>query len=213
MNGEMELDPKRVVEEGWDRIGERYAQVAASTQRVMDIRSRYVSALAARLPSGAKVLDLGCGSGIPTTRQLAEHFAVTGVDISSQQVERAKRNVPGASFIQGDMTALELPPGSFDAVTAFFSIFHLPRQEQPELLGSIARWLRPGGFFVGVMSGKDDEVDYVERWMGAPMFWSGYDSETNKGLVRESGLSIISSEEISDSDDSFLWLIAQKPVR
>ena len=44
------------------------------------------------------------------------------------------------------------------------------------------------------------------------MFWSGYDSDTNKKLVQEAGLEIASAEETQDSDGHFLWLTARSPV-
>jgi 2-polyprenyl-3-methyl-5-hydroxy-6-metoxy-1,4-benzoquinol methylase len=49
------------------------------------------------------VLDLGCGAGVPVAREMiARGFKVTGVDISAQQIEQARRNVPEAQFIEGD---------------------------------------------------------------------------------------------------------------
>ena len=203
------IEPKKVVEEGYDRIGERYAQELGMTRQ--ELRSRQVSYLMNALPCGSELLDLGCGAGTPTTKRLAEHFAVTGVDISQCQVERARRDIPGATFIRADMTSLRLPRCSFDAVTAFFSIIHVPRDEQPDLFRSIAAWLRPKGLLFATMTARGKEIDFDECWMGAPMFWSGHDSDTNKRIVREAGLDIVRTEETQDSDGHFLWLMARKP--
>ena len=203
------IEPKKVVEEGYDRMGERYAHELGITRQ--DLRSRQVSYLMNELPGGSELLDLGCGAGTPTTKRLAEHFTVTGVDISQRQVERARRDIPGATFIRADITSLHLPPCSFDAVTAFFSIIHVPRHEQPDLLRSIATWLRPNGLFFATMTARSKEIDFDACWMGAPMFWSGHDSVTNKKTVREAGLEIVSAEETQDSDGHFLWFMARKP--
>ena len=78
------------------------------------------------------MLDIGCGAGVPVTQALSGRFAVTGVDISSEMVRQARANVPGATFIHGDITSVDFPDSSFDAVVAFYSIFHLPREEHPE---------------------------------------------------------------------------------
>ena len=99
-----DFDPKRIVASGYDKIGEWYAKQAVEWQD--EDRDRYTSLLVDSLPAGAKLLDLGCGAGIPTTRTIAEHFAVIGVDISTGQIERARRNVPNARFHRGDMTEL-----------------------------------------------------------------------------------------------------------
>jgi cyclopropane fatty-acyl-phospholipid synthase-like methyltransferase len=40
------------------------------------------------------VLELGCGAGVPDTQRLASHFRVTGIDISAEQVRRARTAVP-----------------------------------------------------------------------------------------------------------------------
>ena len=202
------IEHKKVVKEGYDRIGERYAQELGMTRQ--ELRSRHVSYLMNALPCGSELLDLGCGAGTPTTKRLADHFTVTGVDISQCQVERARRDVPEATFIRADMTSLRLPRCSFDAVTAFFSIIHVPRDEQPDLLRSIAAWLRPNGMLFATMTARGKEIDFDDCWMGAPMFWSGYDSDTNKRIVREAGLDIVRTEETQDSDGHFLWLMARK---
>ena len=206
-------DHKRTVALGYDKMGEAYGKLATRYRTAQ--RARYESILLDRLDEGARVLDLGCGSGIPTTRRLARKFQVTGVDISEKQVERARKNVPTAEFICADMAALDFPPDTFDGVSAFYSIIHLPRNEQAALLTAITNWLRPGGTFVACLGTGDHEVDYDETWVGAPMFWSTYDAETNRRLVEESGLQTISAlEETTTShgdSETFLWVVARKP--
>ncbi len=205
------MDPKQVVAQGYDLLGSRYSEHAGRS-REKD-RLRYESTLVTRLPAGAPVLDLGCGDGIPTTRRLAQHLDVTGVDISAQQVIRAEENVPSARFVHGDMTELDLPPASFDGVAAFFSIFHVPRREHSTLLKAIATWLRPGGLLVASMSVKGKEASYGDL-LGAPMYWSGFDSDTNERLVEEAGLRIVSARISVYGKDGlpgkFLWVIAEK---
>src|SRR5262245_18644559 len=137
------MDHKRIVEQGYDQIAERYAAVAARERS--DERARYTDLIVRSLPEGAYMLELGCGAGGPATQALAARFTLTGVDLSAHSVELARANVPNATFLHADMTALEFEPASFDAVVAFFSIIHVPREEQPGLLEQIARWLRPGG--------------------------------------------------------------------
>ena len=94
------------------------------------------------------MLDIGCGAGVPITRTLAERFCVTGLDISSEMVRRALVNVPEATFILGDIMSVEFPPHHFDAVVAYYTIFHLPREEHPELIRRIYTWLKPGGWIL-----------------------------------------------------------------
>jgi SAM-dependent methyltransferase len=204
---------KRIVEQGYDRVAERHRAWSAGIRQ--DERLRYTHELLDRLPSGAAVLELGCGQGTPTTRLLAERFNVTGVDISTRQLELARNAVPNATFLHADMASLDLPPQTFDGVAAFFSLIHVPREEHAALLERIARWLRPGGVLVATMGVRDSPGDVEENWLGAPMFFSHWDAATNRHLVEQAGLRIISArEETSDEDGApvtFLWVVAEQP--
>jgi SAM-dependent methyltransferase len=206
-------DPKRVVSQGYDAVGDAYVKWTAHS--ATDTRQRYTDILLQGLLAGAVVLDLGCGAGLPTTWALAQRFQVTGVDISPRQIERARRNVPNARFQQADMSTLNFAPGSFDGgVAAFYSIIHVPREEQEALLRKIAGWLRPGGLFVAAMGAGSTEAGYEPDWLGAPMYWSHFDGSTNRRLVEAAGLEIVSAqEELEDEDGTpvrFLWVVARK---
>lgn len=207
------LDPKQVVEQGYDEVAEHYLKWI-QTARIEE-RARYTAVLFERLFRGAQVLDLGCGAGVPTAQELARHFKVTGVDISKQQIALARRNVPTAEFFQADIAQLEFRPESFDAVIAFYTLIHVPRQEQFQVLQKIREWLRPGGLFVATMSTHSMKRDFGEDFLGARMFWSGFDAETNKRLVEDAGLRIIRAQEETsvefDKPVTFLWVIADKP--
>ena len=137
------VDPKQIVADGYDRIAEQYGAWASQVRQ--EERAKYTAVLLEKLPVGAAVLDLGCGAGLPTTHQLAERFAVTGVDLSARQVALAQHNVPTATFLHTDMTQLDFDPMSFDGVAAFYSLLHVPRHEHLGLLRKITAWLRAGG--------------------------------------------------------------------
>lgn len=207
------MDPKRIVEQGYDIIADRYAAWAAGART--HERERYMAVLEDALPPGAAVLDLGCGTGVPVARRLSERFAVTGVDLSSQHVEMARRNVPAAAFMQADMTALAFTPGSFDAITAFYSITHVPRDEHAALLRSIVSWLRSGGLFVAALGHRTTVGEVEDDWLGVPMYFSHFDSAANRRLVEDTGLQIVSARaETADEDGvpvTFLWIVARKP--
>ncbi len=207
------MDPKLIVAHSYDQIAERYADWTAASRN--DPRGRYMEILMAALPEGASVLELGCGSGNLTTRRLAERFVVTGVDISARQIALAQQHARNARFIHADMTTLDLPTASFDAVASFYAISHVPREEHPTLLRAVERWLRPGGVFMATMGAGPSEGEVEEDWLGAPMYFSHYDAETNRHLVQKAGMQIErASVEMTDEDGEqvpFLWIVARKP--
>jgi hypothetical protein len=113
------------------------------------------------------------------------------------------------------MAELDPPPESYDGVAAFYALFHVPREQQPQLLRDIASWLRPGGLLVATMSTQASSGDVEEDWLGAPMYWSSYDSATNVRLVQEAGLVVLQAREETVEEHgqevSFLWIVARKP--
>lgn len=202
---------KRTVAAGYDALAETFGEWGARVEG--DPWARFLDDVADRLPAGALVLDLGCGNGTKIAR-LADRFEVTGVDLSERQVRLARAAVPTASFVQADFTELDAPADSFDAVTALYSIVHVPRDEHPALLDRIRGWLKPGGLFLASLShvGGPDRVD---EWLGVEMFFSGFDAETNSRLVREAGFELLANDVVwmhePEGDTAFLWVLARKP--
>jgi len=187
-----------------DSFGEWSARVEG------DPRDGFLEEFIERMPDSACVLDLGCGAGTPSTKRLAETFRVTGADISSAQIALARRNVPEATFILGDVLDLDLPNASFDGVTALYSISHIPREDHRRLFGMVRQWLRPGGVFLASL-GVGDIPDWTGDWLGVPMFFSSHNAATNLRLLAESGLEVIRSQEVSmrepEGDVTFLWVM------
>ncbi|WP_329789727.1 class I SAM-dependent methyltransferase [Lentzea sp. DG1S-22] len=199
---------KRTVENGYDAIAQRY--LAWSAQIADDPRSHYLAEFDRRLPEGAKVLELGCGAGVPCSRKLAERHDVLGVDLSARQVELARANVPGARFEKADMTALDFPDGEFDGVAAFYSILHVPRAEQPALFAGIARWLKPGGLFLASLGVGTPDV--TETWLGVEMFFGSNTPERNRELLTEH-LEIVVDDLVTMHEPdpaTFHWVLARR---
>lgn len=210
----MSAGHKRLVESGYDLVAERYLATKTADD---PLALSALEEMARDLRPGAPVLDLGCGAGVPATRWLAESgFAVTGVDISERQLDLARKLVPTATFLKADMTELDFEPEALDAVVAFHSIIHVPREEHPALLAKIHRWLRPGGFFLTTLTVTDyeGEDEDWEGW-GAAMRWSHYDAETNEKMLREAGFDVIYAEPrtgggTGDEEETWLWVLARK---
>lgn len=202
---------KRTVEAGYDALAGRFGEWMARVEG--DPWERFVDELADRLPAGARVLDLGCGNGAKIAR-VADRFDVVGVDISERQLQLARAAVPEATFHQADFTELDLPAETFDAVTALYSIVHVPRDEQPALFARILYWLKPGGLFLASLSHVGGE-DRVDEWLGVDMFFSGFDANTNRRLVREAGFELIDDQLVwmqePEMEVAFLWVLVRKP--
>jgi ubiquinone/menaquinone biosynthesis C-methylase UbiE len=104
-----------------------------------------------KLPNGASVLDVCCGSGasaIPAAQAVGPDGSVIGVDLAENllKLARTKANRLGLRnihFQSGDLTALPFADRSFDAVVCVFGIFFVPDMEAA--LRELKRVLRPNG--------------------------------------------------------------------
>jgi SAM-dependent methyltransferase len=206
-------DAREIVARGYDAIAERYLEW--SPLRPSRPRLAYLERARALIPEGSRVLELGCGAGVPMTRALAEGRDLTGVDISATQVELARRNVPAATFVHADMTHLAFDAASFDAVVAFYSLTHVPRDDVPPLLARIRDWLRPGGTFIASMGVEDDPGTIEQDWLGVDMYFSHFNARKNRRLVEDAGLVVDSAEVLAEPEDRcaarFLWVVAHRP--
>jgi SAM-dependent methyltransferase len=208
------VDPKRIVADGYDRIADRYLEWSAL--RPSAARRWALDLADALIPRGADVLELGCGAGIPMTARLAAGRRLTGIDLSSEQIRRARRKVPGASFRVADLATLDWPAASVDAVIAFYSLTHVPCDEHAALFGRVREWLRPGGLFLASLGVEDDPGGVEADWLGVDMYFSHFSARASLRLLAEAGLVVEQSETRTEPEDRhdarFLWVVARRPV-
>ncbi|UCE65634.1 MAG: methyltransferase domain-containing protein [Candidatus Zixiibacteriota bacterium] len=193
-----------VVRAGYDKLAELYA-----TEREKFDNWAEVKAFTSKLPEAARVLDAGSGTGTPIAEFLVRSgFEVVGIDISPAMVETARKNIPGTTFLQMDMTRLDFPPASFDGVISTYAIIHVPRETHAGLFESFYRVLKSGGtMLVSVASWEWEEfADY----MGVDMFWSHYDSDRNESLITAAGFEIEFGCTVESGGETHHWVLAHK---
>lgn len=216
-------DMKARLKSSYDAIADIYADSFTSPDD--PVRLHYLGLLISRLQSSvadtASVLELGCGAGIPATKHVLSVeeplIHVTGNDLSTAQLALARENLAKyndrLTLIEGDMMSLAFPPATFDAVTGFYSIIHLPREEQTQLIRSIVRWLKPGGFFLANFAVDESSGNIEERWLGQDegwMYWSAWGEEGSVTMLEEAGLEILLREKKQvEGDANFVWLLAK----
>jgi SAM-dependent methyltransferase len=203
---------RALVRRGYDAISLAYRgdDGAPASPSAADV-TRYagwVDELARLLPAGARVLDLGCGAGVPATRDLAAlGLNVLGVDFSAVQVHRAHRLVPAAGFVQADMIELAVQPGSLDAVVSFYALIHVPLTDQRVLLPRIRDWLRPGGYALVIVGAE--RWTGTENYLGAAMFWDHADTGTYLRWLESAGLVPVWHRYIKEGEGGHGLILAQ----
>ncbi len=193
----MTLDPeglRKVSAETLAHYDERAADFWAGT-RDHDVRQNIEALLRnIQVPPPFTILDFGCGPG----RDLAAfsklgHVAI-GLEGSARFAQMA-RDFSGSEVWRQDFLALDLPPGKFDGVFANASLFHVPGQELPRVLGDLRATLKPGGvLFCSNPRGANEEgwnrgrygaYHDLEAWRG---FMSGVGFSELEHYYRPEGL-------------------------
>ena len=205
-------DPRTsLVAAGYDAMVDTYESWRRRIEA--DPSAEWCAELVDRLAPGATVVELGCGGGTTETRLLAERFRLTGIDLSPAQLERARRRVPAAEYLEADITTIELPTGSLDAVAAFYVLNHVPREHLGPLLERIHGWLRPGSLLVASL-GASDNPGWTGHWLGAPTYFAGFSPDTNRHLLDAAGLTRIRDELVTirepDGEATFHWVLARR---
>lgn len=201
-----------LVRRGYDAISVAYrgddGLPAGSSSEDVSRYAGWVEELASLLPSRAVVLDLGCGAGLPATRDLTDHgLRVVGADFSVVQLSRARRLVPAASLVQADMTALDLQQGSLDAVVSFYALIHVPLEDQRALFPRIRSWLRQGGYLLAITGA--DRWTGVETYLGAEMFWDHADTATYLRWLTVARLEPVWHRHIPEGDSGHSLILAR----
>ncbi|MFG2997456.1 methyltransferase domain-containing protein [Streptomyces sp. NPDC048340] len=157
--------------------------------------------LTERLSAGARVLDVGSGTGRPVAATLTDAgFRVTGIDVSAAMVELARSQVPGAEFRLADVRTYE-PAERFDAVCAFFPLLLMPQQDVAASLERIASWLAPGGYLLfATVPGDLDETTLT--WMGRRMNVSSLPADEFPTRLEGLGLTVLHRHTATFQPDS-----------
>jgi SAM-dependent methyltransferase len=202
---------RALVRRGYDAISFAYRSDDGAAHPSLDEdTSRYrpwAAELAELIPAGARVVDLGCGAGVPGTLALTEHgLAVLGVDFSGVQLARARRLVPAARFVQADMAAFHLRSASVDAVTSIYALIHLPLADQRALLPRIRRWLRPGGYLLALVGAA--WWTGTESYLGTDMFWDHADTDAYLRWFGAAGLTPVWHRFIPEGNTGHTLILA-----
>ena len=170
---------------------------------------KYVQQLLKYLPKNSRVLDLGCGAGVPVDDLLLKAgHRVIGMDISSEQIELAKNNCCEGEYLVGDIQDLRESEYRVDGVVSFYSIFHVPRTKQSELLKKVASFLPKGGMLLITMGDREFEGEHM--LYGEKMWSSQYGTVKNHKIVESAGFKIIIDEMDNSGGERHQIILAQK---
>ena len=192
--------------DSYDKIALRWTD-----ERKESFVSKLVIEFANEVKPFGRILDIGCGSGIPHAAYLCDKgFSLTGIDASEKMIDIARtNNFRNAIFEVCDVLEYN-PPGTFEGILAWDSLFHLPYHQQDGIYQRIADWLNKGGWFLFSHRGADGEI--IDDMFGEKFYYSGLSTNTVRQLLTDAGFEIkIMIEDYEERDmQKGLVVIAKK---
>jgi SAM-dependent methyltransferase len=167
--------------------------------------------LAAAVPDGGRVLDLGCGAGRDLAPLAGSGARVTGIDIAMPMLALARRRHP--DLVCGDLTRLPLRDAVADAVWCVAAWVHIGRRDLPQAVAELARVLRPGGVAViGVQRGSGEAFE-LDPYIGqAERLMVRYEEHEIHEALQAAGLRPLTLAADDDADlRNWVTLIVVKP--
>jgi len=108
-----------------------------------------VLGVARSLSERSRILDLGCGNGVPITEALVNAgYRVIALDSSAGMLARFRINLPDIPVLHADSRACPFADNTFDGAISWGMLFHLTRADQAVVFASVSRVLKPGGLFL-----------------------------------------------------------------
>lgn len=209
---EVPFDPAAPVDvsAAYDRVSEQW--LATRPSQLYRTVARLLDVALAKVPAGGRALDVGCGAGVPITRELVSRgLSTTGLDFSKALLAIARREVAGACYVFGDVrtvpsSALGEP---FDFIVAWDSIFHVPRVDHEVVFARLASWLAPGGTILLSLGGSAGE--FTSEMLGQTFWYSGFEPEESLQLIERAGLSVSHSEIDDPQSRGHFAIVASAP--
>jgi SAM-dependent methyltransferase len=161
----------------------------------------------AALPGGeATVLDLGCGSGFPVAKYMAEcGLHVTGVDSSPTLISLCRERLPEHDWLVEDMRLLKLPR-KFDGVLAWDSFFHLTPDDQRRMFDVFAQHATPSAVLMFNSGPAHGEV--IGAYRGDPLYHASLNPGEYIALLGSIGFEVVAHavEDLQTGGGRTVWL-------
>jgi ubiquinone/menaquinone biosynthesis C-methylase UbiE len=192
-------------EKSYDKIANQF-----SANRKQSKVNKLVIEFGTLLRTGDSILDVGCGTGVPIARYLADRgFKITGIDISSKLLVEARKNVPEGIFFKSDVIDLRTEE-KFEGIVAWDSLFHLKLNEHEQVFKKLYSSLKDNGYLLFTHGGGIGGEITGEMY-GHKFTYSTLGSERTKELLEDLGFKIL-TWEVDELGNGYMIGLARKTL-
>jgi ubiquinone/menaquinone biosynthesis C-methylase UbiE len=180
-----------------------------------------------QLKPGAKLLDIGCGSGLFSKMAHDKGAEVTAIDATKELLEEAQKKAPGVIFSQGEMEELPFEDITFDVVCGFNSFQYA--SDTKNALTEAKRVLNPGGKLVAMIWGEKTDCEAAKSLKaigdllpppppGAPGPFALTENHLLEKILEEIGLTILNTTDVDsiwdypDTDSAIKGFLSSGPA-
>lgn len=156
------------------------------------------------LPSG-RLLEIGCGSGRDAKELIAHGYKYVGTDISTRQLEQARKNNPGAMFEEASLYNLEFAE-PFDGFWAAAVLIHVPKERINDALAAIKRNMKPQAIgFIAMKEGLGEHLEEKDYLKDTKYFFSYWQRDEFRNVLAGHGMTPLYESYIPMSERT-KWL-------
>lgn len=187
----MTKSKSKITIDSYNKTAEEYYKIVTSFEVLPELEKFMNLA-----KENGKILDLGCGPGHHSRVFVDNEFKVQGIDLSTEMIAIAKKEVSGANFQVMDILNLNFENESFDGIWASASLLHIPKKSLKSVLIQLQSILENDGvLYISLKKGEGSEVLKDFRYGGVDKFYVYYRSEEIYELLKSVGFEIIEKEE------------------
>ena len=201
------LDPTDETLRTYEQQAHRYAAASVSTVRP-EVAS-LLDAVVARLPAGARLLEVGTGPGVEASYLEQRGVAVDRTDATAAFVRRLRADGHDARLLDvrdGDLG------GPYDAVLAHAVLLHLAREQTRSALASCLQAVRPGGLLALTLKEGEGE-SWSDAKLDAPRWFVYWREDGLRDLLVRVGWRVLAMQEVQGRTQPWLHVLCQRDVR
>lgn len=208
------------VRNDYDTIADKYALEFGQLYEDPEVVEEFLN----KLKPNSKILDLGGGTGKLTDLFIQKGHQAICYDFSKEMMRKAKEYYPNIPYILDDMLNMEIhfEKNTFDGIIAFYSLFHIPKEDLNNIFISINNLLKEDGVFCFVVQLGDGEQFIDEPYLkeeGKGILYFNFFTKNlidqilinnNFEKLYELEKSEVGENELGDENNSKVFVIAKR---